>query len=26
VIADDVDLTAPVLDEPFDAAEGILHR
>ena len=26
VIADDVDLTKPVFDEPFDAAEGILHR
>jgi prevent-host-death family protein len=26
VIADDVDLTEPVFDEPFDAAEGILHR
>jgi antitoxin (DNA-binding transcriptional repressor) of toxin-antitoxin stability system len=25
-IADDVDLTAPVLDEPIDAAEGIWHR
>jgi len=26
IIADDCDLTAPVFDEPFDAAEGILHR
>jgi prevent-host-death family protein len=26
VIADDVDLTAPVLDEPLDAEEGIWHR
>jgi prevent-host-death family protein len=26
VIADDVDLTAPILDEPLDAEEGILHR
>jgi prevent-host-death family protein len=23
---DDFDFTAPVLDEPLDAAEGILHR
>jgi prevent-host-death family protein len=26
IIADDVDLTEPVLDEPFDAELGILHR
>jgi prevent-host-death family protein len=26
VIADDVDLTEPVLDEPFDAEQGLLHR
>jgi antitoxin (DNA-binding transcriptional repressor) of toxin-antitoxin stability system len=26
VIAEGFDLTEPVFDEPFDAAEGILHR
>lgn len=26
IIADDVDLTEPVLDEPLDAELGILHR
>ena len=26
IIADDIDLTEPVLDEPFDAEQGILHR
>lgn len=26
VIADDVDLTEPVLDEPLDAEQGIWHR
>ncbi len=26
VIPDGVDLTAPTLDEPMDAAEGVLHR
>ena len=26
IIADDVDLTEPVLDEPLDAEHGILHR
>lgn len=25
-IGDDVDLTAPFIDEPFDAHQGILHR
>jgi prevent-host-death family protein len=25
-IPEGVDLTEPVFDEPFDAAEGILHR
>ncbi len=26
VIPEGVDLTAPTLDEPMDAAEGLLHR
>jgi prevent-host-death family protein len=26
VIADDVDLTDPGLDEPLDAEQGLLHR
>ena len=26
IAPDDFDFTAPVLDEPLDAAEGILHR
>jgi prevent-host-death family protein len=26
IIADDVDLTEPILDEPLDAELGILHR
>lgn len=26
VISEDVDLTAPILDEPFVAEDGILHR
>ena len=25
-VAPGVDLTAPVVDEPLDAAEGVLHR
>lgn len=26
IIAEDIDLTAPVLGEPLDAEQGILHR
>jgi prevent-host-death family protein len=26
VVPEDFDLTAPVLDEAFDAEEGVLHR
>ena len=26
ILPEDLDLTAPVLDEPLDAEQGILHR